>query len=335
MVLLLVGLYSYRFYPQQQMPIGEAIDITTPEFEKYRDDCLHPCVRETTIGDYVMVQTPYYGWNNKVENPMIYFSQSLKEWGKGRLIVDSPDTGYNSDPNVFVEADSLYVFWRECETPNARTKGLEEIVFGGRIEKDGRLRDIQSFICNDRKSEDMTQCPIMMKHNGKYLFYAVWYQYEPHRKNKGIAIWESTSLDHPDFKLKDSIAFDNPLVCDKLFQKKIGKRMLFVPIPKRYDLWHFDLFEYDGKLFMVSCAEKDDNIMLSVSKDWKHFKTIRKPLLNNHCSEVHTGYRQYYYKPTAIVKDDLLYLFFTTNAKNDPCRNQLYLSVKAMNDLEY
>ena len=108
---------------------------------------------------------------------------------------------------------------------------------------------------------------------------------------------------------------------------------MFFPIPKRYDLWHFDLFEYNGKLFIVSSAEKDDNIMLSVSTDWKHFKTCKKPLVNNHYSENYTGYRQYYYKPTAIIQDDSLFLFYTANDQEDPKKNQLFLSVKVMKDL--
>ena len=180
---------------------------------------------------------------------------------------------------------------------------------------------------------DLVQCPIMIKHQDKYLFYAAWYQYGPEREGKGIAIWEGTSLSDPDFRLIDTVAFDEPYVCDKLYQLRIGKKLLFFPKPKKYDLWHFDLFEYNGTLYMVSVAEKDDNVMLSVSEDWIHFKTFRKPLINNHFSENYVGYRQYYYKPTAVVENDTLCLFYTANAKDDPNRNQLFLSKMPMNDI--
>lgn len=329
--------YAFRFYPQQQMPVGNPINIKTPEPEKYHDDCLHPCVRELNEGSFVMVQTPYYGWNNKVENPMVYYSNDLRNWGMGSLLVDTPLTGFNSDPNVYVEDSVIYAFWRAFDTPLCNEYGLGEIVLGGKLNgaEECRFSENHLYIWNTWNKGDITQCPILIKHDGKYLFYAAWYQYGPERKGKGIAIWEGSSLDNPNFKLVDTIGFDTPLVCDKLFQKKLGKRIYYLPIPKRYDLWHFDLFEYDGKLFMVSCAEKDDNIMLSASTDWKHFKTSRKPLVNNHCSENYTGYRQYYYKPTAIVQNDSLYLFYTANAQDDPDRNQLFLSVKAMKDLRY
>lgn len=331
----IVGWYFYRFYPQQQMPVGKPIFIATPEPEKYHNDCLHPCVRRLCDESFVMAQSPYYAWNNKIENPVVYYARSLMNFGMGTLLDDTPESGFNSDPNVFVEDPSVYVFWRACGTPLCQELGMEEVVIGGMIDNldSVPLMDQHIYIYNKWQQGDLTQCPILIQHEGKYLFYAAWYQYIPERKSKGVAIWEGSSLDEPDFQLIDTVPFDNPLVCDKLFQKRIGNRIYYLPVPKRYDLWHFDLFEYDGKLFMVSCAEKDDNVMLSVSTDWKHFKTIRKPLVNNHYSENYIGYRQYYYKPTAIVHSDSLYLYYTANAKEDPARNQLFLSVKAMRDL--
>ena len=319
------------------MPVGEPIFIETPEPEKYHNDCLHPCIRRASDGSFVMVQSPYYAWNNQIENPMIYHSNSLTGFGMGRLLEGTPEYGFNSDPNVFVEDSLVYAFYREFGTPLCQELGMGEVVIGGRINDLDTMQfvDKRICICNKWHQGDVTQCPILMKHNRKYLFYAAWYQYSPERKNKGLAIWEGSSLDEPDFQLIDTIPFDNPLVCDKLIQKRIGKRIWFLPFPKRYDLWHFDLFEYEGKLFMVSCAEKDENIMLSVSTDWRHFHTSWKPLVNNHCSENYTGYRQYYYKPTAIVQNDSLYLYYTANAYDDPNRNQLFLSIKAMRDLKY
>ena len=337
MLFVIIVAYAYRFYPQQQMPVGEPISIKTPEPEKYHDDCLHPCVRELCDGSFAMVHTPYYAWNNKIENPMIYHSSSLTDFGMGTLLVNTPEIGFNSDPNVFVDDTLVYAFYRAFETPQCKELCLDKIVLGGRIGIMDTVQfvDKQIYIYNKWNRGDLTQCPILMKHEGKYLFYAAWYQYGPERKNRGVAVWEGSSLDEPDFQLTDTIPFDNPLVCDKLFQKKIWGWIYYVPIPKRYDMWHFDLFEYDDKLFMVSCAEKDDNIVLSVSTDWRHFKTCWKPLVNNHCSENYTEYRQYYYKPTAIIQNDSLYLYYTANAKDDPNRNQLFLSKKAMKDLKY
>lgn len=124
----------------------------------------------------------------------------------------------------------------------------------------------------------------------------------------------------------DTIPFNSVWTCDKKAEIRIVGHRIYLPWPKKYDLWHFDLFEYDDKLWMVSCGEKDDNIMLSVSEDWKHFKTFRKPLVNNHYMENQVGYRQYYYKPTAFVRNDTLYVFWTANSLQDSNHNVLYMS---------
>ena len=126
------------------------------------------------------------------------------------------------------------------------------------------------------------------------------------------------------YQFVDTIPFGSCYTVDKSAQVRLFNYLFYIPEPLYHDLWHFDLFEYAGKLYMVSVAEKGDNIMLSVAEDWKHFKTFRKPLVNNHYTENYCHYRQYYYKPTAFVKEDTLHVFYTANAKDDPARNQLY-----------
>lgn len=155
---------------------------------------------------------------------------------------------------------------------------------------------------------------------------AAWYQYNPERISNGVAVWSGSSLTQPDFQLIDTLRLPLIYTVDKMAQLRLFDHIWFVPKPHRHDVWHFDLFEYKNKLYMVSVAEKGDNIMLSVSDDYRHFEHIRKPLVNNHYSENYTGYRQYFYKPTAFVKNDSLFVFYTVNAKDDPNRNQLFVT---------
>lgn len=342
MVLLcVVGVYTYLFYPRQSMPVGEPIMVTTSDTAKYHNDCLHPCIRyDEKSGKYYMAQSPYYGWDNKVENPMFYISDDYTQWRNGKLIADTPEKGYNSDPNICLHTNgSITYIWRECGTPLCDSLGVCQATAGG-ILSGGKLLEKRVYATNVLPNGDTEQCPILIEHNGKKYIYAVWYQYEPERKNMGIAIWEGTSVVNPDFKLVDTIPFESVYTCDKAAQLRVFGDYLYMPKPQYHDLWHFDLFEYDNKLFMVSAAErtdntqveeKGDNIMLSVSDDWRHFKTIRKPLVNNHYTENYCGYRQYYYKPTAFVKNDTLHLFYTANAKDDPKRNQLYHTAAPIN----
>lgn len=330
-LLCIIAVYTYLFYPQQSMPVGEPVYVTTIDTAKYHNDCLHPCIRyDKQTGKYFMAQSPYYGWNNKVENPMFYCSDTYMQWTEGHLIAETPETGFNSDPNICLSSDgNIYFIWRECYTPLCDSLKACEVTVGGKIVNNSLLKK-EIFCVNSFPSEDTEQAPVMIEHNGERYIYAAWYQYEPIRKNRGIAIWkEDTSFQKEPgrmsrYILVDTMAYESCYTVDKALNVPLFGHIFYVPKPLYHDLWHFDLFEYEDKLYMVSVAEKGDNIMLSVSEDWKHFKTYRKPLVNNHYTENYCGYRQYYYKPTAFVKDDTLHVFYTANAKDDLKRNQLY-----------
>ena len=324
-LLCIIAVYIYLFYPQQSMPVGEPVYVTTIDTAKYHNDCLHPCIRyDKQTGKYFMAQSPYYGWNNKVENPMFYSSETYMEWNDGLLIEDTPETGYNSDPNICLcNNGELMFLWRECGTPLCDSVGCFEATVGGIINQQGTIDKKQVFCMNRLLYNDIEQAPVMIEHNGERYIYATWYEYEPKRKNKGVAIWEEGENDSL-YRLVDTIPFESCYTVDKFAQVRFFGYIFYISKPQFHDLWHFDLFEYDDKLWMVSVAEKGDNIMLSVSEDWIQFKTFRKPLVNNHYTENYSGYRQYYYKPTAFVQDDMLHVFYTANAKDDPNRNQLY-----------
>ena len=341
LMIVVASIYTKMYYPQQSMPIGEECIVTTPDTAKYHDDCLHPCIRYCEATEkYYMAQSPYYDWNNQVENPMFYQSDDYMHWEKGTLLSDTPEKGFNSDPNVYIcENGGIAYLWRECYTPLCDSLGCYQATVGG-ILQNGRLISKNVFVTNAWADGDTEQCPILIEHNGNYYIYAVWYQYEPKRKNRGVAIWRGSSLINPDFELIDTIPFPSVYTCDKAAKLRVFGYYLYLPKPQYHDMWHFDLFEYEGKLYMVSaaertdntrCEERGDNIMLSVADDWVHFRTYRKPLIKNHYTENYCGYRQYYYKPTAFVTDDTLHLFYTANAKDDPNRNQLYHSAAPIN----
>lgn len=329
-MLLSLAAYCYMYYPRQVMPIGEPVDVTTIQSEKYHNDCLHPCIRycEKT-GKYYMAQSPYYAWNSQVENPMYYEGDDYRMWNDGCLIADTPKKGFNSDPCIFVDSMGQVTYiWREFCTPLCDSLNAFEVTVGGVIQ-DGHLLNRDIFCINYLAHEDTEQAPVMINHRGVHYIYAAWYQYEPVRKNKGIAIWREDADCAKGgrmckYRFVDTIPFESCCTVDKCAQVRAFGYIFNVPKPLYHDLWHFDLFEYGDKLYMVSVAEKGDNIMLSMSEDWKHFKIFRKPLVNNHYTENYCGYRQYYYKPTAFVKDDMLHVFYTANAKDDLKRNQLY-----------
>ena len=190
-------IYIGLFYPNQQVSVRqvERIVVNTPTPEVYHNDCLHPCIRYSSKGfagyHYWMVQSPYYGWNNKVENPIIYRSNCLDSIGAdGLVLAETPLTGFNSDPNICLSSDgSIYFIWRECYTPLCDSLKAHEVTVGGKI-VNNFLSKKEVYCINHLPNGDIEQAPVMIEHGGERYIYAAWYQYEPIRKNKGIAIWK-------------------------------------------------------------------------------------------------------------------------------------------------
>lgn len=98
LAIFVVG-YCVHFYPKQLVDVDsiERIEVFTPDSEIYHNDCLHPCIRYSENGfagyHYWMAQSPYYGWNNRIENPILYRSNTLSSIGKeceGLVIADTP-----------------------------------------------------------------------------------------------------------------------------------------------------------------------------------------------------------------------------------------------------
>lgn len=315
------------------MPLGRLIEITTPEFEKYKNDCLHPCIRHIANGfmghKWWMVQSPFYARNNRIENPILYYSddeEAPMNWIPLGVINETPTKGFNSDPSIYYENDTLWVFWREFETPFCDANNVSMATVGVFTTDGITFSKPKIYLKQNEISEDTEQCPILIKRNNNYIFYASHYQYSPERKNIGISIWEGSSLHIPDFKHIETISIKSTYVCDKFKQLKIGKSLYFFPKPLKHNFWHFDLIEYNNKLYMISVAEWSDNIILSVSENYRHFKSFQKPLINSHYSENYSGYRQYYYKPTGYIDKGILHLYYTTNDKNDFNWNRLFYS---------
>jgi len=336
-VVLLVIAYQYIFYPRQTMPHGLPIEILTPNPDKYQNDCLHPCIRFIPEGfcGYLwwMVQSPYYGRDSQLENPILYCSKDKEfslEWKCMGVVRETPSKGFNSDPILFYEDNKLWIFWREYNTPLCDSLDISMATVGYSTNDGIHFSSLRVYLTQNDSTTDTQQCPILIKRNNKYLFYATHYQYKPERKGLGIAIWEGTSLENPDFILKETLKIPVIYTCDKAKQLKINNHYFFVSKPLKHDIWHFDLFEYKNKLYMFSVAEWGDNIMLSVAEDYKHFRTFRTPLVNAHASEKKMGWRPYFYKPTGFIADNILCLYYTSTGKEDCNKNELYFTKRKL-----
>lgn len=326
--LLVLCVYFWLFYPRQSTHPQNIrkVDVTTPEEEKYHNDVLHPCIRRMSDGRYAMVQSPWYKCQNAVENPILYISTDPMRWDKGVVVEDTQEKGYNSDPHVYEENGRIYVFWREVNTPLCDKLNVFSATVGVYTDDDGRnFSHKQVYLINSNENIETEICPILIKKGSKYRFYATWYKIEDsNRGNLGIAIWEGNSLENPNFRLLKKVPFESTFICDKYKQLKLFGRIFFIPIPNKFDLWHFDLLEKEGKLYMFASEEMGDVEMVAVSDDWEHFYTRRKPLINAHYMENYVGYRQNYYKPTAYVREDgFIQFYYTTNQSRNSYTYQL------------
>ena len=138
-------------------------------------------------------------------------------------------------------------------------------------------------------------------------------------------------MEYPDFELVKTIPFKSKYVCDKFRQYGIFGRMYYIPKPHKFDLWHFDLFEYDDTLYMVASEEMGCNVCIAKSADWEHFEIERTPLLNTYSNRNKGHYFQYFYKPTAIVQNDSLHLFYTAQSPHYNENNLLFHTVIPFN----
>lgn len=331
LLVLGIGIYVWLFYPQQLIDPKTIlpVEVTTPEPEKYHNDVLHPCIRKMSNGKYVMVQSPWYKCQDGIENPILYISDDPMHWDNGIIVEDTPAKGYNSDPTVFEENGRVYVLWREVETPFCEANNTTIATVGVYTDDYGKsFSEKKIYIANDDIRIDTEMSPIVIKYKEKYRIYASWYQmWRKDRHNLGIAIWEGTSLENPDFKLCKNVPFKEKMICDKFKQIKLFGHYFFFPKPHKFDLWHFDLFEKAGILYMVASEEDADVVMLAVSEDWENFRMIRKPLINSFCMQNIVDYRQKYYKSTVVVEDKNLRLFYTANPQEQYFTHQLYTSL--------
>lgn len=324
--------YCRLFYPQQRIKPSTTHDVfvKTPEVTKYNNDVLHPCVRRMSDGRFVMVQSPWYKCRNDVENPILYVSDDPMKWDDGIVVEETPEYGYNSDPNVYEENGRIYVFWREYKTPFCKSNNALMMTVGVYTDNYGKsFSSKQIYLTNTEERIDSEICPIMIKKNNTYRFYTTWYQItDGDRHNLGISIWEGTNLENPDFRLLKQVPFRTKYICDKYKQLKILGHIFFIPMHHKFDLWHFDLLEKEGKLYMFASEEMGDVEMIAVSKDWENFKLIKKPIINAHYMENIVGYRQNYYKPTAFIRDDgKIQFYYTANRDKNSYTYSLHATI--------
>lgn len=308
------------------MELGVKLVAPTPSPEKYFHDLIHPCVRYIEGGfaghDWWMVATPYRGNDDSIENPILFYGDSRDgglpplEWTPVGVIEDTPSKGYNSDASILFDKDKLWVFWRENHTDDCHSHDYERATFG-RYTLDGiTFSDKKIFAGEKSLTRDAELCPIIIQKENEILLYGANYEFKPKRRFHGLAIWTIN---------------DNDLLNNQFTLKEIRD----IDCPSFLKFWHFDLFFYSGKYYCVVTPEKANAIYLGISNDGVNFRFWSKPLL----SAKNTG-RNYFYKPSALVKDGVFYLWHPVAEQNvKPRTSRIWMSQiefdKLIDDLNF
>ena len=340
----LLGLFrelQYRIYGRSFVGVMHPGVLCTVEDrmpEMTHGDVVHPCVRYIEDGfeghKWWMVYTPYYAANASLENPILCYgdsdnSEAPTHWSFYCEIQPQQSKGYNSDPTMFFKDGRLFVFWRENETPRADACGCFRATFGGEVKSKKLVPFENPILMEQFDNEDRETCPTIIPSGDGYMAYAMHLRFfssylhsikgvlgkllnrcvvvldllgiYSQQKSYGVSHWENDSLQTP-FKYKTTVRF-------------IGVNGLYRP-------WHMDFFDYDGVRYaIVQTNQSNADLCLAKSTDGIMFTFYKKPLITNQ-----TIGKVGIYKPTALVVDDVFYLYYTAQDKYNRVLNQLYIA---------
>lgn len=240
--------------------------------------------------DHWLVTTPYPGANSAYENPCIYYANS-SETGMplydftpilNNPIQEQPKGGFNSDPDLFFENDTLYCFFRQSQSiTNFVIKKSVDGQNWTEVKTLFKSTDIQNTAAGSQA---------ILKEDGKYKMFCcastAWIT--PNGIFKKFFIVESDKIDGP-YKYIGDAGFNNK---------------------GSIELWHFDIFDYQNTLYMVLCAVNNNgksssmSTYLAVSYDRKNFNIFPKPLFSDFCT----------YRPSFYINNkNKFVLYLSTN----------------------
>lgn len=319
------------------------VELLDPEDSTY-GDIVHPCVRFIPEGfrghRWWMVYTPYYGYNNKMENPRLCFgvedsrngASAPQKWVMVEEIEEGKEVGYNSDPTMIYYDNSLYVYWRENFTERTTSIGNKRATFCKVYTEKGTESVSEPILTEPSQSSDKEMSPTFLAYNGNLYCYGVDYRFYsekwPQRgfvktiltiisklgfysqaKSNGIALWSGVTL-KSKFDYLETNCIQN--------------------VNKLHKPWHMDFFTFEEKIYAVILSNNSrGDICLAVSNDGREFRMLKKPLLTNKtlgCIEI--------YKSTAIVVDKVFYLYYTVKNYDKPLLNQMYVTSCPFIDLK-
>ena len=247
---------------------------------------------------HILASTPYPKADIRYENPCLYYASSEESPtsftpNPSNPIIPPPSerNAFNSDPCLYFENDRLYLLNRRCElTPDLREI---EICYSD----DGMTFSVpETIITETAKKKELLSPSVIQYANAKRIYFLNGDAgIGKNGKCQGIDIYQGTSFENADFIYIKTGKFLN--------SDEIG-----------IEPWHFDLFEFNKKLYMVFCGRNKRqkglrnqmNTYLAVSEDYQDFHIFATPLVKLLKT----------YRPTAYLDDKKkLHLYFSVVGK--------------------
>jgi hypothetical protein len=332
----------------QALQVGIEFQFDEKLLDISQGDIVHPCVRYSEkkfLGyNWWLIYTPYYDNNSKVENPVLCFGEDggngkppLK-WNYYSQVVDEQQEGYNSDPNMYFSDLGLNIFWRENNTIRTKFHKVYRATFGLTMNSQGKITHHEKPLLSEkRRYYDKEVSPSFFELEGQLYAYAMnlrfknkyWISKTPfidnimskfmsylsllelksHIKSYGVAVWKGVTL-------KEPFTYDNTL--------------RFKNLSNLYKPWHLDTFNHQNVTYALIQSNKSNaDICLAYKNKYDNVFTIyRKPLIT--CSGIN---KLGIYKPTGVVSNDIFYLFYTAQERNNRKLNKLFVSKYVFKDL--
>ena len=303
------GLYYYLCKSEKTiMSHGKQLDIDLESLHKadpaYGEWLVHPSVKYIPQGfaghKWWMVVTPYPKWNNKYEQPVLYYGNTNddsppQKWEYVGLVQQGHETGYNADPNIYFDGEKLWIVWKEHNTPNTIGEYTNNCIMVNSYDgnKFGKPRRI---LQNNDSIDVRLTAPILVEINDTLKLLATDFEHprtsgiQPFGKNE-LAVWY---LENNDFEYGN-------------FVYQYSKKQDY---PELFNYWHADIFKIDdSKYLSVVTPESGNQILFGMSNNGESFSYISKPLLSTRGNCL-----QNLYKACPVVVNNTMYLFYPASS---------------------
>ena len=280
----------------EELPFNTKLKLYIPTYDN-SNQIVHPdIIVQNESPKYVLAYTPYPNTNDKFENPSIAVSDDgihFREEKEGiNPLVPAPERDHNDDPDLSLRNGIYSMLYLETVRPDYQNLML--LTSYNRIEWEKQV-----LLHEDLRTSDgsfMLSPAVIYKDDLCFLFAVN----KNIKKGNRLYAVNGDSINSLNFKSEVKLNLNS--------------------IPDKFQPWHVDVFrdDKDGYVMLLcmvspySSNKKKYALFIGTSKDLINWKFQDTPVLTN-C-----------YRSSGYVKDNVLYIYFSSNVYADVWKTGLY-----------